>query len=93
MVKRPTLRFSSGHDFTVREFEPRIGLCADSMEPAWDSLSGPCLLSLSLKINKLKKIFLNKKNNFLMKNEIKLVSPHFFRPTQFHSIEIKKKKT
>ena len=25
--------FGSGHDLTVREFEPRIGLCADSSEP------------------------------------------------------------
>ena len=29
-VKRPT---GSGHDLAVREFEPRIGLCADSSEP------------------------------------------------------------
>ena len=29
---------------TVRELEPRVGLCADSVEPAWDSLP--------LKINK-----------------------------------------
>ena len=26
-VKRPTLGFGSGHDLTVPEFEPRIGLC------------------------------------------------------------------
>ena len=25
--------FGSGHDLTVREFEPRGGLCADSSEP------------------------------------------------------------
>ena len=25
--------FSSGHDLTVGEFEPRVGLCADSWEP------------------------------------------------------------
>ena len=25
--------FSSGHDLTVREFKPRVGLCADSSEP------------------------------------------------------------
>ena len=25
--------FSSGHDLTVREFEPGVGLCADSSEP------------------------------------------------------------
>ena len=44
-VKRPTPGFSSGHDLTVREFEPCIGLHADSVEPAWDSLS--VFLSLS----------------------------------------------
>ena len=33
--------FSSGHDLTVREFEPHIGLCTDGAEPAWDSLSLP----------------------------------------------------
>ena len=38
-VKCPTLDFSSGHDLTVCEFDPRIRLCADSVEPAWDSLS------------------------------------------------------
>ena len=25
--------FSSGHDLTVREFKPRVELCADSSEP------------------------------------------------------------
>ena len=53
-VKRPTLDFSSGRDLAVREFEPRVGLLADSAEPAWDSLSPslpvPCPCSLS-KIN------------------------------------------
>ena len=38
-VKRPTLHLGSGHDLTVREFEPPVGLCVDSVEPAWDSLS------------------------------------------------------
>ena len=62
-AKRLTLDFSSGHDLTVREFKPHIRLCADGMEPAWDSLSLLSLpllcafslslsLSLSLKINK-----------------------------------------
>ena len=57
--------FGSGHDLTVREFEPRIGLSADGSEPGAcfricislflypDPI---CALSLSLK-NKLKKIF------------------------------------
>ena len=26
--------FGSGHDLTVHDFEPHIGLCADSTEPA-----------------------------------------------------------
>ena len=72
LVKRPTLDFGSGHDLMVHQFKPYIGLCTDSMEPAWDSLppslSAPpplvhvhrctCALSLSLsfKINKLKKM-------------------------------------
>ena len=51
-VKRLTLDFGSGHDVTVREFEPQIGLCADITEPAWDSLSAslsaPPLLVLPL---------------------------------------------
>ena len=38
-VKHPTLDLSSGHDLTVREFKPHIGLCADGVEPAWDSVS------------------------------------------------------
>ena len=52
-VKHPTLDLGSGYDLTVHEFEPHIWLYADSMEPAWDSLSLPlslplpCLCSLS----------------------------------------------
>ena len=37
-VKHLILGFSSGHDLTICEFESHIGLCSDSMEPAWDSL-------------------------------------------------------
>ena len=32
MVKRPTLDFHSGHDLTVREIEPHVRLCAESLE-------------------------------------------------------------
>ena len=44
--------FGSGHDLTAREFEPRIGLCADSWEPGacfsfCFCLSAPPLLMLS----------------------------------------------
>ena len=45
LVKHLTLGFSSGHDFVVREFEPGIGLCADSSEPG--ACFGFCV-SLSL---------------------------------------------
>ena len=42
----------SGHDLTVWEIKPHIGLCANSVEPAWDSLSltlsAPPALSPSL---------------------------------------------
>ena len=53
LVKHLTLDLSSGHHLTVRGMETRVGLCADSVEPAWDSLSlYPCpfparVLSLS----------------------------------------------
>ena len=51
-VKCRTLGLSSVHDLTVCGIEPCIGLCADSVEPAWDSLSPslslpPCTLCLS----------------------------------------------
>ena len=52
-VKCPALDFGSGHDRPVREFEPCIGLCTDSAEPAWESVT-PSLCpspTLSLKIN------------------------------------------
>ena len=61
LVKYLTLDFNSGRDLMVCGIEPCIGLCADSMEPAWDSLSPPlsapppahaCAHSLSFKINK-----------------------------------------
>ena len=52
-VKCPTLDFSSGHDLTVCEFEPHMGLCADRVEPAWNSpsLSAPTWLTLSLSLS------------------------------------------
>ena len=56
LVKRRTLDFGSGHDLMVSQMEPRVGVCADSAELAWDSLSPSlsapppaCALSLSLK--------------------------------------------
>ena len=47
-----TLDFGSGHDLTVHEMEPQVGLCADGVEPAWDSLSVSLSLSLSLSVKK-----------------------------------------
>ena len=54
------------HDLVVHEIETHMGLCTDRVVPAWDSLSlclSPSLsvssllvLSLSVKINKHKKI-------------------------------------
>ena len=38
LVKRLIPDFGSGHYLTVCEMEPRIWLCADRMQPAWDSL-------------------------------------------------------
>ena len=56
-VGRPPLDFGSGQDLMVSEFEPHIKRRADSVEPAWDSLSlsfcpfsaHECARSLSLK--------------------------------------------
>ena len=58
-VEHPTLGFVSGHDPTICELEPRVGLCADSAEPASDSVSpsfsAPPLLTLSLSLSKVNK--------------------------------------
>ena len=54
-VKHLTLGFGSGHDLMVYEFETRIRLCANSTEPAWDSvspsLSAPSPLTLCLSLS------------------------------------------
>ena len=53
LVKCLTLDFGSGHDLTVHEIELLIGLCANSVEPTWDTLSPslsaspPLMFSLS----------------------------------------------
>ena len=46
-VRHLTLDFGSGHDLIVCEFKPCVGLCTDSVDPAWNPLS------LKIKINKL----------------------------------------
>ena len=38
-LKHVTLDFCSGHDLTVHGFKTCIGLCADNMEPACNSVS------------------------------------------------------
>ena len=55
LVKHLTLYLCSDRDLMVHEIEPRIGLCADGVEPGWDSVSPSvrtCALSLSLSQNK-----------------------------------------
>ena len=39
LVTCPTLDFGSGCDFMVQGFEPHVGLCAGSVEPALGFLS------------------------------------------------------
>ena len=67
LVEHRTLDLGSRHDLTVCGIEPRIRLCADSVEPAWDSLSLPLptppLLVRSLSQNKYLNI--NKKISLL----------------------------
>ena len=71
-VKRPTPDLSSGHDLTVREFEPCIRLCADSSESG--ACFGFCVSlslcpspahTLSLSVSKINKTL--KKNFFFKK--------------------------
>ena len=76
-VKPLTLGFVSGHDLTVREFKPQVGLCALTSWSLLGILSLPlpvshtcsCTLSLSLslslslKTNKQKEILPAKKQN------------------------------
>ena len=47
-VEVPTPDFSSGHDLMVRGIKPCVWLCADSVEPAWDSLSPPLSVTLPI---------------------------------------------
>ena len=55
LIEHLTLDFGSDHDLGVHEIKPCIRFCADSTEPAWDSLSASlsappsltCMLSVS----------------------------------------------
>ena len=79
-VKSLTFGFGSGRDLLVCGMEPRVRLCAGSLEPAWDSLSPsfsapPCLslfLSHTHKINKtfLKPVKKKKKKKSNLRNPI-----------------------
>ena len=60
MVKGPSLDFHAGHDLTVPEFEPRVGLCMDSTEPAWDPLAPSLSLSALLPLTPLSLSLKNK---------------------------------
>ena len=63
-IKHSTFGFGSGPDLLVCEFEPCVGLCADSEKPAWDSLcpspAHTCALSVSQN-----KYFLKRENNVM----------------------------
>ena len=71
--------FSSGHDLTVHELEPRDGLCADSSEPGAcfgfcvSSLSAPPVFTLSLSLSKISKQ--KEKKIQLLKSRLRLVGP------------------
>ena len=56
--------FDLGHNLMVGEFEPHIGLCADSMEPTLDSLSPSLSAPPSFSLSNINKHFkkLKKKN-------------------------------
>ena len=61
--------FSSGHDLAVHDFQPHIGLCADSSEPGAClrfcvslSLSALPLLILCLSLSKINKKTFKKRN-------------------------------
>ena len=56
-IKHLTLALASGHDFTVGEMEPLVGLCTDSAEPAWRSVFScvPPLCALSHALSKTTK--------------------------------------
>ena len=63
-VKHLTLDFSLGHDLRIHGIEPHVGVCADSAEPAWDSVSLPSLSATPLLVLSL---FLSKINTLSKK--------------------------
>ena len=79
--------FGSGHDLTVREFEPRVRLCADSSEPgAYFRFCGSLSLCPSpAHVLSLSKINKNIKKNYLSAYEVflKLKKFSFYISFQF----------
>ena len=68
LVKHTTLDFGSGHDHMVHGFEPCIRLCAESTDPAWNSLSPlslPLPYLLSFRLSKSMNRYLKKKKRIL----------------------------
>ena len=85
--------FGSGHDLTVREFEPRIGLWADGSEPGACfrfcvslSLSAPPPFMLCLSVSKINKTLkkLKKKN----KSKFEQMENHMVGDNQHHKMSI-----
>lgn len=60
LVKHLTLDLGSGQDLIFHEFEPRIGLRADSEEPAWDFRSPSCSDPPQLSLSRNKQINIKK---------------------------------
>ena len=52
LVKHPAFEFGLGHNLTVGEFKPHIGLSAVSAEPNLDSLS-PSMSAFSLSLSNI----------------------------------------
>ena len=71
----PALDFNSVHDLIACGSEPCFGLCTDSAEPAWDSLSLPLSAPPALKINLKINLKTNQKNKEQTKNVKPLVKP------------------
>ena len=57
---KPELDLGSGHDLMACGFKPHIGLCANSLEPVWDSVSpsAPSPLALHIYQKQIKIFFL-----------------------------------
>ena len=82
-VEWPTLDFGSGHDLTVRGFEPCLGLCTMSTEPASDPLS----LSLSLSLSVPPLLSLSKINKHLKKQQ-QIPWPHLLESNSADSEDL-----